>query len=192
MNKVINIIVKPAYVKAYQNGYPLISKESIVDWSRVSDEGTIVNLLDDRKKFIAKGYYGKQNKGYGWVLASNKEVNIDVNYFIGKIKSAIKYREDFYSDESTTAFRVFNGEGDGIGGLTIDYFDGFYLVTWYSMGIYEFKEDVLEALRRSVEYNGIYQKKRFDAKGQYLDDTEDFIYGRHISQCNQLSESRNI
>ncbi|RKX82223.1 MAG: RlmI/RlmK family 23S rRNA methyltransferase [Spirochaetes bacterium] len=177
MHKEINLTIKSGYIKAYQNGYPLISKESIVDWSRVTDEGTIVNLLDDRKKFIAKGYYGKQNKGYGWVLSSKKEEKIDIGYFVKKVKSAIKYREAFYNDKNTTAFRVFNGEGDGIGGLTIDYFDGFYLVTWYSMGIYEFKEDVLAALKRSVEYKGIYQKKRFDAKGQYLDDTDDFICG---------------
>ena len=151
MNKEINLTIKPGYVKAYQDGYPLISKESIVDWSKVKDEGTVITLLDERKKFIAKGYYGKQNKGYGWVLSSKKEVKLDVRYFTGKIKSAIKYREDFYSDESTTAFRVFNGEGDGVGGLTIDYFDGFYLFTWYSVGIYQFKEDILEALKNSVE-----------------------------------------
>ncbi len=177
MNKEINLTVKPRYIKAYHDGYPLITKESIVDWSKVTDEGTIVNLLDDRKKFIAKGYYGKQNKGYGWVLSSKKDEKIDVSYFMKKIKSAIKYREDFYSNKNTTAFRVFNGEGDGIGGLTIDYFDGFYLVTWYSMGIYAFKEDILEALKSSVEYKGMYQKKRFDTKGQYLDDTDDFVCG---------------
>lgn len=177
MNKEINLRLKPGYVKAYQDGYPLISKESMVDWSKVQDEGTILNLLDERKMFIAKGYYGKQNKGYGWVLSSKKEVKIDVAYFTGKIKSAIKYREDLYSDESTTAFRVFNGEGDGVGGLTIDYFDGYYLLTWYSMGIYHFREDILEALKNSVEYKGVYQKKRFDTKGQYLDEADDFICG---------------
>ena len=177
MHKEIDLTIKSGYIKEYQDGYPLISKESIVDWNRVTAEGTIVNLLDDRKKFIAKGYYGKQNKGYGWVLSSKKDEKIDVSYFVKKIKSAIKYREDFYSDESTTAFRVFNGEGDGIGGLTVDYFDGFYLITWYSMGIYQFKNDILEALKSSVKYKGIYQKKRFDAKGQYLDDTDDFVCG---------------
>ena len=34
----------------------------------------------------------------------------------------------FFSNEPTTAFRVFNGEGDGIGGLTIDYFEGYYVI----------------------------------------------------------------
>ena len=36
---------------------------------------------------------------------------------------------------------------------------------------------IFEALKSIVAYKGIYQKKRFDAKGQYLDDTDDFICG---------------
>ncbi|QOY51240.1 class I SAM-dependent rRNA methyltransferase [Candidatus Sulfurimonas baltica] len=177
MYKEIELTVKPEYIDEYKDGYPLISKESIADLSRLTKEGTIVNLMDSKKKFIAKGYYGIQNKGYGWVLSSNKDEQIDAKYFAKRIKSAIEYREEFFSDEETTAFRVFNGEGDGVGGLTIDYFDGFYMATWYSIGIYELKDEVLKALKSSVEYKGIYQKKRFDAKGQYLDDADDFVCG---------------
>lgn len=177
MNHTISLTVKPQSIKNYRNGYPLISKDSIVDWEKVKTEGTIVQLFDDRKKFIAKGYYGIQNKGHGWVLSYNQEEKIDVAYFTAKIKAALQYRDDLYKDEETTAFRVFNGEGDGVGGLTIDYFDGFYLVTWYSLGIYTFRDAILAALKSQVEYQGIYQKKRFDAKGQYLDDEEDFVCG---------------
>ncbi len=177
MRKAIDLTLSPSFVKAYSNGYPLISPESLENWSQVKEEGTVLNLLDNKKKFIAKGYYGKQNKGYGWVLSTKKNEMIDVDFFAKKIKEAISYRQDFYDAEGTTAFRVVNGEGDGIGGLTIDFFDGYYLLTWYSIGIYTFKEDILEALKSSVAYKGIYQKKRFDAKGQYLDDTDDFICG---------------
>ncbi len=177
INNTIDLTIKPQYTKNYINGYPLISKESIVNWDKVKAEGMIINLLDERKKFIAKGYYGIQNKGYGWVLTSKKEVNIDVAYFTDKIKMARAYRKDFYDDKNTTAFRIFNGEGDGVGGLTIDYFDGFYLVTWYSLGIFAFRDDILAALKSQVAYKGIYQKKRFDTKGQYLDDSDDFVCG---------------
>ncbi len=177
MRKAIDLTINPTFIKAYTNGYPLISPESLENWSKVKEEGSILNLLDAKKQFIAKGYYGKQNKGYGWVLSTKKNETIDVNFFIKKIKEAITYRQDFYDSEETTAFRVFNGEGDGIGGLTIDYFDGYYLLTWYSIGIYTFKEDIMKALKSVVDYKGMYQKKRFDAKGQYLDDTDDFICG---------------
>ncbi|MEA2091407.1 MAG: class I SAM-dependent rRNA methyltransferase [Campylobacterota bacterium] len=189
MNKEIYLTIKSGYEVAYKDGYPLISRESISDWSRVSQEGVILNLVDARKRFIVKGYHGIQNKGYGWVLSSKKDEKIDAEYFVQKIKSAISNREDFYRDASTTAFRVFNGEGDGVGGLTIDYFDGFYLVTWYSIGIYEFKADILEALKSSVDYKGIYQKKRFDAKGSYLDDAGDFVCGKRAESPITVKEN---
>ena len=182
MRKAIDLTVSPIFVKAYSNGYPLISPESLENCSQVKEEGTVLNLLDNKKKFIAKGYYGKQNKGYGWVLSTNKNESIDVGFFVKKIKEAISYRQDFYDAEDTTAFRVFNGEGDGIGGLSIDFFDGYYLLTWYSIGIYTFKDDILEALKSTVDYKGMYQKKRFDGKGQYLDDTDDFICGEKAAE----------
>ena len=177
MMREINVTVKSEFIKTYKDGYPLISKESILSWDKVKEEGLILNLVDGKGKFILKAYHGVQNKGYGWVLSTCRDEKIDIAFFTKKIKSALEYREDFFSDDNTTAFRVLNGEGDGLGGLTIDYFDGFYLLTWYSLGIYEFKSDILEALKTSVKYKGIYQKKRFDSKGKYLDEKDDFICG---------------
>lgn len=173
----IELRVKSEFVKNYKEGYPLISKESIHNWEEVKQEGSIINLFDQKRNFILKAYHGIQNKGYGWVLSTDKNEKIDTTFFRKKIESAIEYRKDFFADDATTAFRVFNGEGDGIGGLTIDYFNGYYLFTWYSLGIYEFKSEILEALQKSVEYKGIYQKKRFDSKGKYLDEKDDFICG---------------
>ena len=189
MNREIDVIVKSDYVAKYKDGYPLILKESIGDWNKVPEEGTILNLFDNKKKFIVKAYHGIQNKGYGWVLTSLKDEQIDVDFFTKRINAAIKQREDLFSDNSTTAFRIFNGEGDGVGGLTIDYFDGYYLVTWYSIGIYELKDEILEALKQSVDYKGIYQKKRFDGKGKYLDDADDFVCGEKAPEPLLVKEN---
>jgi len=177
MQNEINLTLKPDFVQKIKSGYPLLSKEFIEDWSEVTQEGSIINLLDKKKNFIAKGYYGLQNKGQGWILSLQEKEVIDTNFFKQKIKAAIGYRKDFFADTQTTAFRVFNGEGDGVGGVTIDYFEGYYLFTWYSIGIYELKEMFLEAFKQSVNFKGIYQKKRFDTKGMYLDDNNDFICG---------------
>mgnify|MGYP000064609118 CR=1 FL=1 len=177
MKKEINVNLKADYVQKYKDGYPLLLKEAIADFDKVTQEGVILNLFTSSKKFIAKAYHGLQNKGFGWVLSTNQNEKIDSTFFASKIKSAVEYRKDFYTDDSTTTFRVFNGEGDGVGGITIDYYDGYYVITWYSLGIYEFRDEILEALKSSVEYKGIYQKKRFDSKGKYLDDSEDFLFG---------------
>ena len=80
-----------------------------------------------------------------------------------KIKSAIKYRDDFYQDEDTTAFRVFNSDGDEISGLTIDFFDGFYLITFFNTDIYKYKNEIVDELKLAPLYKGIYQKKKFNS-----------------------------
>jgi len=180
MSKTINLKIKAKYIQEYQDKYPLIQKEIIENIDDLQEEGTIVNLITSNNKFIGRGYYGRQNKGYGWVLTYDKNESIDTTFFIQKIKFAIEQRKSFYEESEqdiTTAFRIVNGEGDGLGGLTIDHFSGYYMLTWYSVGIYAFKEMIVDALKQSVEYKGIYQKKRFDTKGQYLDDDKDFVCG---------------
>jgi len=177
MRKEINVKIKKPYVTKLKNGYPLLLKEYFDDPTQLHTEGTILNLFDSNNHFIAKGYFGRQNKGYGWIVSNKRDQKIDSRLFQIKIEAAIAYRKDFFKDKTTTAFRLFNGEGDGIGGLTIDYFDGYYLITWYSQGIYSFKEEILQALKNSVAYKGIYHKRRFDNKGQYLESESDFLCG---------------
>ena len=176
MRQEIKIRIKAPFVKALRQGYPLIAKDAIANVEVLKQENVIIKLVDDKNQFIAKGYYGKQNKGYGWVLSYKEDEVIDEAFFIGKFKAAIVYRKDLYESTETNAFRMFNGEGDGIGGLTIDYFAGYYLVTWYSEGIYSFKEEVINALLKSAEVKGIYQKKRFDTDGKYIED-QDYVMG---------------
>jgi 23S rRNA (cytosine1962-C5)-methyltransferase len=83
----------------------------------------------------------------------------------------------FYHSKTTNAFRVFNGEGDGIGGLTIDYFAEYYLITWYSKGVYKFKDHIIKAIKTLVSFDGIYEKKRFEENGMVVEE-DSFYCGR--------------
>jgi 23S rRNA (cytosine1962-C5)-methyltransferase len=176
MNLSINLNINPKYLKKYQTGYPLMLKETLTGYKNEMAEGTIINLCDYQKKFICKGYLGKQNKGIGWVLSYDEQEDINQAFFNRKIEQALNHRKTFFSDTETTAFRVFNGEGDGIGGITIDYYGGYYLINWYSIGIYTFKDLIIKALETFTNYKGIYEKKRFDTKGKYMAD-DDFVCG---------------
>ncbi|PZX02965.1 SAM-dependent methyltransferase [Psychrobacillus insolitus] len=175
MRNEIDVKVKDILAQDLQKGIPILWKDGFSETESLN-EGSILKLRNPAGKFIGKGYVGMQNKGIGWLLTKNENETIDTAFFQKKITNAVKHREDYYNNPDTTAFRVFNGEGDGIGGLTIDYFDGYYLLSWYSEGIYSFKEMILDALDISVSSKGIYEKKRFDTKGQYLED-DDFVKG---------------
>ncbi|WP_432361959.1 class I SAM-dependent rRNA methyltransferase [Sporosarcina sp. UB5] len=176
MTKTIEVQVNAQSIAAFKRGYPLILKDAVMNPEVLKEEGTIIRLVDKYRKFIAKGYYGNQNKGIGWVLTRDADEEIDFAFFESKISAALARRESFFEDSETTAFRIFNGEGDGIGGLTIDYFDGYYMVSWYSEGIYSMKHHVYGVLDKLVDYKAIYEKKRFDTKGQYIEQ-DDFVRG---------------
>lgn len=176
MREEITVQVNDKAKAEFQRGYPLIAKEALVSPEVLQTEGMIVNLTDLQNKFLAKGYYGKQNKGYGWVLTRNTDEAINQGFIERTLAAAIAERKGFYDNPDTTAFRVFNGEGDGFGGLSIDYYNGYYLVSWYSEGVYSFKDEVIAALQNVADCKGIYQKKRFDTKGQYIEE-DDFVAG---------------
>lgn len=160
-----------------KRGYPLIMEDSVTGAKALKKEGTLFKLLDFDDQFLAIAYYGVQNKGIGWVLSRNEKVKIDQAFFKEKIDKALKRRSDYFSNPDTTAFRVFNGDGDDIGGVTIDYYAGYYLINWYSEGIYSFRNEIYQALQDVENYQGIYEKKRFDTQGKYIEQ-DDFVMGK--------------
>ncbi len=164
----INIKLQSRFDKKYSNNFPLILKESIVNLEENFIEGRLFSLSNSKGKFIGYGYFGKQNKGVGWILSFDKKQKINDTFFHNKINLAIDKRSDFFKNKSTNAFRLLNGEGDGIGGLTIDYFDGYLLINWYSKGIYSFKNIIFKFLNKKDFIKGIYQKKRFVLGGKCI------------------------
>jgi len=174
--KETTVKINSKYVNRMKSGNPIVLKEAIINVKDLHTEGMILKVVDAQGQFIGKGYYGKQNKGYGWILTRKQNEAIDGVFFQQKILQAIEKRKAFFENEDTTAFRVFNGEGDGIGGVTIDYFDGYYVINWYSKGIYQFKEEIIQSITSQFPFKGIYQKKRFDVDGKYVEE-DDFVTG---------------
>lgn len=174
--KPVKLIIRSKYAGQYKKGYPVLIRDSVLNPEQLKQEGQVIRLYDEQDRFIAVGYYGIQNKGLGWLLDQDERAVIDLNFFKNRLIKAIGSRKAFYESKDTTAFRVFNGEGDGIGGLIIDYYDGYYVINYYSNGIYAFRDVILRALQEVAGFNGVYQKKRFDTAGKYIEEN-DFVMG---------------
>lgn len=179
-----DLIIQDKHLEKYKEGYPLIFKEAFIgNHIFESDslvEGMLLKLKDTKGKYVATAYYGIQNKGLGWVLTKNERTAIDLNFFKKKFYQAFEKRIGLYNNPKTNAFRVFNGEGDGIGGVHIDFFAGTYLISFYSAGIYAFRDVIVNALKQVAEYDAIYEKKRFDANSENSDE-DGFVAGKAIN-----------
>ena len=156
--------LKPKAAQRVKQGYPLLVKK---DFQQPVNEvdGTIIKCLDQNNQPIAIAYLAKQNKGDGWVLSLDPAVEVTVSFFEDLFEQAFHERTAYQLNEETTAYRLFNGEGDGVGGLTIDKYGAYAVFSWYSEGIYKHRQPIMEAfLNTATDIKGIYQKFRYKQK----------------------------
>ena len=150
--------------KKIKAGNPLLQMEDFPN-ELSFDEGELVELVDSRQKFVAKAYLAKQNKGVGWVFSLDNADSFNEAFFKKQFEKAKRKRTDLQSDPETTTYRLFNAEGDGIPGVTIDHYDGFAVVSWYSEGIFRYQTAIIAAFQVVFpETKGIYEKFRYQRK----------------------------
>lgn len=150
--------VKKKAEKKFRQGYPLIVEE---DLEQLPDTQEWVTFLDSRGQYLATGYLGAQNKGAGWLLDFSQR-ELDEAFFVEKMATAKALRESYYRDEGTSAFRLFNGEGDGIGGMTVDLYQDFAVFSWYNETLYHKRQLLVRAFQQAFpEVKGAYEKIRF-------------------------------
>lgn len=124
--------------------------------------------------FLGTAYLSQQNKGLGWFVSQDK-VTFNQAFFETLFRQAKEKRKSYYQDDLTTAFRLFNQEGDGFGGLTVDLYGDYAVFSWYNSYVYQIRQTISEAFRQVFpEVLGAYEKIRF--KG--LDYESAHVYGQ--------------
>lgn len=124
--------------------------------------------------FLGTAYLSQQNKGLGWFVSTDK-VTFNQAFFEILFRKAKEKRKAYYQDDLTTAFRLFNQEGDGFGGLTVDLYGDYAVFSWYNSYVYQIRKVISEAFRQVFpEVLGAYKKIRF--KG--LDYESSHVFGQ--------------
>ena len=62
-------------------------------------------------------------------------------------RKAKEARKPYYQDDLTTAFRLFNQEGDGFGGLTLDLYGDYVVFSWYNSYVYQIRKLIVKAFK---------------------------------------------
>ena len=133
-----------------------------------------VEVQSQEGTFLGTAYLSQQNKGLGWFVSTDK-VTFNQAFFEALFRQAKEKRSAYYQDDLTTAFRLFNQEGDGFGGLTVDLYGDYAAFSWYNSYVYQIRKVISEAFRQVFpEVLGAYEKIRF--KG--LDCESAHVYGQ--------------
>ena len=144
------------------------------DLENISLKDQEVEVHSQDGNFLGTAYLSQQNKGLGWFVSTDK-VTFNQAFFETLFRKAKEKRSAYYQDELTTAFRLFNQEGDGFGGLTVDLYGDYAVCSWYNSYVYQIRKVISEAFRQVFpEVLGAYEKIRF--KG--LDYESAHVYGQ--------------
>ena len=179
MNK---IRVSKRVEKKLAKGLVLLEASDLADVNLKDQE---VEVHSQEGNFLGTAYLSQQNKGLGWFVSIDK-VTFNQAFFETLFRQAKEKRSAYYQDDLTTAFRLFNQEGDGFGGLTVDLYGDYAVFSWYNSYVYQIRKVISEAFRQVFpEVLGTYEKIRF--KG--LDYESAHVYGQEAPDFFTILEN---
>ena len=155
------------------------------DLENVNLKDQEVEVQSQEGTFLGTAYLSQQNKGLGWFISKDK-LTFNQAFFETLFRQAKEKRSAYYQDDLTTAFRLFNQEGDGFGGLTVDLYGDYAVFSWYNSYVYQIRKVISEAFRQVFpEVLGTYEKIRF--KG--LDYESAHVYGQEAPEFFTVLEN---
>ena len=165
-NKEESILRKHPWV--FSGAIDLIDEE-IVD-------GDLVSVYDSKKRFLAIGHFQNATIAVRIVSFENREIN--QAFFNEKIGDAVQLRRNlglFAKDNSIC--RLVHGEGDGLPGLIIDYYENVAVVQCHSIGMYHSISLLNQALQNAIpDLQAVYSKSSDTLHAKELGE-DSFLFG---------------
>ena len=172
--KPLRCLVGPDTVRMLQLGHPwVIADRYTARWPQAPCGG-LAELVDEKGTLLGTALLDPGARVVARLLASGA-FSLDVSWIAARLAAAEQVRS-WLDPGDTTAWRLVNGEGDGLPGLTIDRYGDDLLVQYYTRGWEPHLSVVVSALQRRYQPRAIYAKfrpqqtrgKDGDVKGRLL------------------------
>jgi len=146
MQERVKIILKSGKEQSLRRFHPWVFSGAIKKMSGNPAEGDLVDVYDNKDTFLAVGHWAPSSIAVR--VLSFEQVTPDVSFFREKIKKAIIYRQSIglFDNLQTNVFRLIHGEGDGLPGLIVDYYNGVAIMQMHSIGFYRIRTDIASIL----------------------------------------------
>ena len=156
--KPMRCIVGPETVRMLQLGHPwVIADRYTARWPR-GECGALVDLADEGGQFLGTALLDPGARVVARLLGAGP-VSLDAGWIGSRLVAAAELRRWLDLGDST-AWRLVNGEGDGLPGLTIDRYGEHLLVQYYTRAWEPHLPAVVAALMDYCRPRGVYAKFR--------------------------------
>ena len=133
-DKRLAVRVTPDALRHVKARHPWVFEESVTSISHDADAGDLAVIFDNDRKFVALALYDPASPIRFRILHVGRPTPIDAGWWRTTIETALEKREIFTSDPAADelAYRVINGENDGLSGLVVDRYAEVLVIKLYS------------------------------------------------------------
>lgn len=170
--------------------HPWVFSGAIQNIKGNTEDGDLVDVLEDTGKFIAKGFINTKSQIAVRLLTWDIHEKINPDFFRRKIKEAISLREQTLAMSSfTSAYRLIHSEGDGLPGLTVDRYNDFLTVQFLSVGMDKRRDLLIEILLDETKAKGAIERySPGSRRREGLEDVDCHSYGQEPPETLIISE----
>lgn len=143
----IKIILKKGREESLLRFHPWVFSGAIAQIAGNPAEGDIVSVHASDGSVLAYGHYQIGSIAVRVLSFDNFALNPD--FYKVMIGRALEVRKavGLTASGRTTCYRLVHGEGDGLPGLIIDFYDGVCVLQAHSVGMFRAKKQICEALK---------------------------------------------
>lgn len=152
-------VVGPETVRMLELGHPWVIADKYTRQWPEGKGGELISLVDDKGRQLATALYDPHDRIVARVLSRGR-LRLNADWLEGKLRAADSLRQQHGLLEETDAYRLVNGEGDGLPGITVDRYAEYLMVQLYSQAWDRHLPPLLTALQRVFQPAGIYRKLR--------------------------------
>ena len=141
------VVLKPRREESVLRYHPWIFSGAIAQVCGNPAEGDLVSVCSSDGQLLCCGHY--QVGSIAVRILSFDEDPTQPDFWLRMLTRAYKLREAYGLAQSsqTNCYRLVHGEGDGLPGLIIDYYDGVCVLQAHSVGMFRAKSAICEALK---------------------------------------------
>jgi 23S rRNA (cytosine1962-C5)-methyltransferase len=157
--KAERLVVGPETVRMLELGHPWVLADRFTrNWPAVQ-KGQVGHLVDEQGRFLASALLDPGDRVVARVLAG-APLRLDRSWMLGRLEQALALRADHADLADSSAYRLVNGEGDGLPGLTVDRYGDFLMIQLYADAWKAHLPLATGALQHLLSPAGIYVKSR--------------------------------
>jgi 23S rRNA (cytosine1962-C5)-methyltransferase len=157
--KPVSLTVSPQTARMLELGHPWVIADRFTRQWPKGRPGDLVRLVDADGRLLAMALRDPRDRVVARVLAF-EAMQLDQAWLSRQVQKALDLRARHADLTDTTAWRLINGEGDGLPGLTVDRYGDHLMLQLFSRAWQPHLPLVVGVLQKLPDVQGIYEKFR--------------------------------